>query len=284
MFWLVAIVMIAVAILIILPPMRRHDSSTTPDNDRDIIRRQNIAAAREQLESMRADDGAPADMLTLDAQSEYETEIQSRLLEETEETAKDTPQEIRRTGGLGAVLSVFFLIVGAPLIYIFAGTPALLSAPDPVPANTPAPSMETALLGLEKHLQENPEDGEALALMGRALSSLGRYREAADYFARARSVRGDLPTLLAANIYALMQVEGAGEEADILLAQAVANHPDAGEIQFLAGLRARQLGENSLAAEHLRQAIILLTEDPDGQKLAQQTLDEIEREMSQGVR
>ena len=71
-----------------------------------------------------------------------------------------------------------------------------------------AANVEAAVEKLERYIAENPQDGEALTLLGAAMMSLQRFEEAAQYYRRARAINGNTKTLLAANIEALMASGG----------------------------------------------------------------------------
>ena len=162
MFYLLSLLMIIAALVLVLPRLLRPRLPKTEDSD--IIRQQNIATAREQLQSLHAADNAPSTMLSADAQREYETEIQNRLLEDAPAKTLDDEsmsQNPAHTGKGGAWLAAFVLFIGAPLCYWFAGTPQTTSQQTTAPVN-----LKSAVIGLQKHINENPNDGEALALMG----------------------------------------------------------------------------------------------------------------------
>lgn len=158
------------AVALVLPAFVRPRRPPPDDS-----RRQNIVAAQTHLAEIKKLPAAQAE--------EYENEIKSRLLAEVEDSVAPAAADNTRRNmdKIGVVLIVVALLPGALTLYWHLGTPqAALSS-------SAAPNLQAALAGLELHIAQNPNDAKALSLMARTLQALGRQKEAADYFARAKA-------------------------------------------------------------------------------------------------
>ncbi|MGI9297400.1 MAG: c-type cytochrome biogenesis protein CcmI [Gammaproteobacteria bacterium] len=172
-FWIAAGAMLAAALALALPAFLRPRRPPADDS-----RRENIAAARGHLRELQNR------AMPKEESEEYEAEIKTRLWEDAGESVSEKSDDANRTekrrfaaaDKTGAALACAILL-SAPVLYWHLGAPSALSPP---------PNLEIAILGLRRHIAENPGDAEALALMGRTLATIGRAEEAAEYFARAR--------------------------------------------------------------------------------------------------
>ncbi|MBE8158903.1 MAG: c-type cytochrome biogenesis protein CcmI [Betaproteobacteria bacterium] len=136
-------------------------------------RAENIAAARARLSDLRARRGELPDA---DA-AEYETEIKKRLLDEAG-LPDIAPPAFRPDADKTGIAVVFAAIVpGALALYLYLGAPFAAIAPHP--------DLSDKIGGLRQYIAQNPEDPDALALMGRIMAAMGRDEEAADFFSRA---------------------------------------------------------------------------------------------------
>ena len=166
LFWLAAAVLAIVALAIALPSFL-----FPPNPAADNSRRENIAAAKARLQELQKSE------LPKTEADEYETEIKTLLLAETEKSAADSAPRAR-ADKTGALLVCLVLLCGAPPLYFHLGAPHIASAP-------PLPDLTAAIAGLKQHIADNPDDVEALMLLARTLVALGREKEAEEYFARA---------------------------------------------------------------------------------------------------
>ena len=244
-FWVLAALMAAVALLLALPvfirPRRSHDDAA-------MIRRENIAAARARLAALPADGVA----------GEYEAEIKSRLLSETEDI---NPTAVgggdNRADWAGAAVVAAVLLPGALALYLWLGAPAAVTAASP-------PPLAVAVKNLRRYTEANPQDAAALALMGRSLATLGRAAEAATFFARARAAGDDTLPLLLAHAGTLLAV-GENAEFDVLLQEALLRAPDSPRVLWLAGLAAQRDGNMQAAAVYWQRVQALSAGDAQGQ-------------------
>lgn len=133
-------------------------------------RGENIEAARSRLLSLRGRDMPDAEF------AEYEAEIKRRLLEEAE-SSDELPEHRPGADIAGIAVVCGFFIPAALSIYFYLGSPFVVAAPHP--------DLTEKIAALRAHIARNPEDAEALALMGRVMAAMGRDGEALEYFSRA---------------------------------------------------------------------------------------------------
>ena len=267
-FWGGALGLLAAALLAVLPAFL---FPRAPEEDS--AQSENAAAASERLATLRAQ--IAAGEIGPEEAAADEDDIQRLLAEDEDE---HSAEEVENTGDysgdsihhrtglhwrtsdisvkaahksppapdkLGALIACIVLLPGALSMYFWLGTPSALVAEAP----SAPPSLEEAAAGLRRYLADNPQDADALALMGRALSSMERHGEAADFFARARAAGGDKLPLLIANIAALLAANRGDDEVDALLQKAKALAPDSKEVLFLLQERDRRRAENNPAEE-----------------------------------
>ena len=208
--------------------------------------RENKAAARARLRSLKLQQ--ERGLISLPDATEYEDEINTILLAEAE-ARQEAGQGLGRRGfdfaGIGIVLVV--VLVLAPVAYYFTGTPEQLLSPE----RQTALVLERIVRGLEQRLEQNPQDTEALDLLGRALMAEGRPGLAAEHFSRALAIEGDEPGLLARNLEALIM---AGGDVQPVLERSLRVAPNDPLILWLAGLWARKQGDIDTADEYWQRA------------------------------
>ncbi len=148
-------------------------------------RRENIAAARARLLDLRAGEEFSAE----DA-AECELEIKTLLLEEADGEETAPPVFSPRADKTGAAIVFAAIVPGALALYLYLGTPFAAVAPS-VADNGLQRHISEKVVALQAHIAENPNDEEALALMGRVMTVLGREDEAAKYLARAAKIAAE---------------------------------------------------------------------------------------------
>ena len=249
LFVLVALVMLALALLFILPvfSQERAAVAAADSDDSDISWRENIAAARERLRERQnhIEDSDNDEIMT-----EYKEDIESQLFIDTAHKLKPSPVVVAVPDRIGAWVVLLFLLVAPPLFYLQSGQPKFI-LPIETRMEKQAANVEAVVKKLERYIAENPQDGEALTLLGAAMMSLQRFEDAARYYRRARAINGNTKTLLAANIEALM---ASGVKASLLIKKALQTEPSDPLILWLAGLSARNDGKLSTALGYWQRA------------------------------
>jgi cytochrome c-type biogenesis protein CcmH len=195
-FWIFAIVLIALALVILLLPLLRAARGQQDDQRQ----QQNIQIAREkkqQLETQLAEgeiDQAGFDSAYLDLQTALALELDAG------------EQEDQKTRGKWMALVVMLLIpVATVALYMVFGeyrvieNPVLASAASPHPTTTaaaPQMSLEEMEIRIKERLRDNPDDAEGWFMLGRAMMTQNRYAEAVTAYQRSNDLMANEPGIL----------------------------------------------------------------------------------------
>jgi len=211
MFSVVAAILIAAALLFIVPPLwRRRDQSSVKRA------RSNLEIYKDQLRELEAD--LANGILSQEQFEQGQLELERRLLEDVTPEAEQTAVKDDRGAGRGAAVTVILLVpLLAVFIYLIRGTPAALS-PDQItvaeqagkgPAHAVTAEQINAMVeGLAQRLQNNPQDAEGWRMLGRSYVALGRYQDAIAALDRAVAMIPNDPDLLADYADALAMTSG----------------------------------------------------------------------------
>lgn len=127
---------------------------------------------------------------------------------------------------------------------------------------------DEAIANLEKALALAPENVDALRLMSRRLTALGRSEEAQQYLARLpEDLRADPEILLreGVDLYNQNDFEGAVEK----LTAAIEGEPEWADAYYYRGLARMAATQNEAAAEDFRKMIELAPDDPRAEEAKQ---------------
>ena len=152
----------------------------------------NAAVLKDQLAELERDHAAG----TI-GPAEYEQaklELKRRLLEDTA-VAEDASPSAARRRPLAAVATAIALPVTAAGLYLVLGAPAALD-PEQTQPQLGRADVEAMVEKLAQRLQNQPDDAEGWAMLGRSYRVLGRNAEAAQAYAKAEKVVATDPRLL----------------------------------------------------------------------------------------
>jgi cytochrome c-type biogenesis protein CcmH len=189
--WILIAVMTAVAALSILVPLSRKRSADAPVAAADeAVYRQQLDEVEKDLERGLIDDEAAA---------AARTEIARRLL-----AAHDRGEAGAQDGGSRGLLRLgqATAVIGLPLValglYVALGSPDLPDQPLTARLSAPAQdqSVEVLVARVERHLAQNPEDGEGWKVIAPVYMRLGKPQAAAAAFSNAIRLLGPSPILL----------------------------------------------------------------------------------------
>ena len=176
-FLAVAAVMMAGALLAVLPPLLARRQAETSDRGA-----ANIALLRRSLEDNDAELRTGA--IDRDQWESARREIERRAVEESQATDGTQPvaAEAQRSPRIALLLAIV-LPLAAVALYIVVGEPRAISGRPPVPEEAAAHAVENDRIqamaeGLAKKLASAPEDAEGWATLGRTYAYLGRLQEA----------------------------------------------------------------------------------------------------------
>jgi len=204
LFWVICALLIVIALAFVLPPaLQRSEENVVSDDER---KQANIAVYRDQLSELEADrrNGIVAE----DQYAQDRDEIERRLLEDTM-----TTRSKKTTGAapINARNTAYLLGIGIPLVaivfYLKIGEPNLIANPPPVGAPASAESaappertqaqIEENVAKLAKRLESNPNDAQGWTMLARSYSSMEKYSEAANAYAKATELNPKDADLLA---------------------------------------------------------------------------------------
>ena len=282
-FLAVAAVMMAGALLAVLPPLlARRDAETS---DRGAA---NIALLRRELENNDADLHAG----TIDRNQWEGTrrEIERRVVEESQATdgARPVVAANERSTRIALLLAVV-LPVAAVALYIVLGEPRAISGRQPAAEEAAGHAVQSDQMlamaeNLAKRLRASPDDGEGWMMLGRTYAYLGRLQEAMNAFEQAVKRRPDDARLLAdyADIYA--GIKGGGSlmgEPEKLIKRALALDPNQPKALALAGTVAFQKKDFAAAARDWERALVAVPEDSEFAKQIAAGLAEARKALGQ---
>ena len=168
-----------------------------------------------------------------------------------------TEAQPAQPGRRGAKLASLLVIIAVPILSV--GLYLRLGAPDyvdmPLQARLQAaPSnmdMAAALVRIETHLAEQPDDERGWEIMAQVYSGLGRPGDAAKAYRNLIRLRGASPDLLVAYGQALVFAAEGRVSADALAAfqKVLSVEPGRLEARFYLALAAEQQGDKALALE-----------------------------------
>ena len=211
MFSVVAAILVAAALLFIVPPLWRRRDQRSVQRDRS-----NLEIYKDQMRELEADLGN--DILSQEQFEQGQLELERRLLEDVTPEANQKLVNDDRGEGRGAAIAVMLLVpLLAVFIYLIRGTPAALS-PDKItvaeqagkgPAHAVTAEQINAMVeGLAERLRNNPQDADGWRMLGRSYVALGRYQDAIVALDRAVAMIPNDPDLLADYADALAMTSG----------------------------------------------------------------------------
>lgn len=282
-FWIICALMVAIALAFVIPALLQSADNKPDNNDTEA----NVDVYRDQISELDADlrNG-------LVAQEQYQhdrEEIERRLLEDVS-TAQPT---VKRNYESGRRLA-YAIALGIPLIaiglYLRVGNPAAISASPatkvqaPVPVNTAdgpmtRQRMEANVAALAKRLEQNPNDSQGWAMLGRSYLTLEKYSEATNAYAKATAVKPEDADLWADYAFALAMANGRrlqGQPQE-LISKALKLDPDNPKALELAGSAAFEAKNYKEAVNYWQR---LLEKSPPNSELSQTLAGRINRAKS----
>jgi cytochrome c-type biogenesis protein CcmH len=256
-FVVLAVLMTLAAIAWLTRPLWRRQ--VDPGQRR---RTANVAAYRQRLAEIQAD--ADAGLLDTDTAASLRGELDARLLRDAEGedpvvSAGTSSAGPRRSGPLTIALVTLVLAIAIGG-YWRSGTwnqqqriAAGPGAAQVTSGEAGQPSVEEMVARLEKRLQEQPEDAQGWALLGRTYFVMQRFAEAAQAYGRANALTDQRePVLLVGEgeSMALANDRDLRGRPRELFDAALAIAPGDGKALWYAGLAAAQAGEPDVARAH----------------------------------
>jgi cytochrome c-type biogenesis protein CcmH len=231
-FIVAAALLVAGALLFILPPLlRRKGTGTVARNS------VNAAVYRDQLRELDAD--LAAGTITTEGYEQARRELEARVLQDvTTEEMSAAPRARARTTAIAAGIAVPVL---ATALYLLVGMPQALS-PETLVAGDNAHAIDEQQLmamveKLAARMKENPDNPDGWVMLARSYSVIGRFEDSANAYKEAVARVPDSAQLLAdyADALAMAQGRSLQGEPEKLVARALKIDPDNVKARALAG-------------------------------------------------
>ena len=193
-FWLVAVLLIAVALLFLLPPLIQK---LRGESDKDVFGRDELNATilKDQLKELEWDLSAG-----IISQEQFETakhDLERGFLQDSnsEEVSAPVLQTDSVVGRSTAVVITILVPILAVSIYNMLGSGKAGLHPEDarpqVQAEGHEGTLEEQVRKLQDHLQQNPDDAEGWGMLARSYYFLKQYGAAAETFARVSALQKD---------------------------------------------------------------------------------------------
>lgn len=241
LLWILFALMTAVVLAAVIAPLARPAPSGRERGSG------SLAVYRDQLKELEADRGRG--LIEAGEAAAARIEISRRLLRRAEASTAEQPGSglsgrwHRRTALAAAVLVPLLSIS----LYLVHGSPGMPGFPAAVQQRLAVDEAGIADLvaRVEARLREHPGDGAGWEAVAPVYFKLGRYRDAADAYARAAQLNGESAKLLAgfaeANVFANDGI--VGEEARRAFERLLTLAPDRVEARFWLALGKEQDGK-----------------------------------------
>jgi cytochrome c-type biogenesis protein CcmH len=267
LFIIACLLLLGITLLILLRPLLKTPTATAENS----VSEEQLTAQvlREQLQQLQADfDAGLIEQATFE---QSQNEIHRRVLEELssqENNAVQSPQKAK-TSALVVLISLPLLAIGT---YLLIGSPQSLNPPSPEQAQ--AMMINGMVEKLAKKLEENPNDYEGWARLGRSYRVLGKPNESAQAYAKAGPALEKSPEMMIdyAQTLAELDQNDLNARANVWIEKALQLEPDYPMGLVLGGGAAFQRQDYKLAVFRWEKLVPLV--EP-GTENAKQVLDSI---------
>ncbi len=247
-FWLLATVMLAVALFFIVRPLLRKDHRVVEGRDQ-----LNIDIARERMKELQAD--LDNGIVSTQQFEQTRREIEQALANDLEECVNtDSHSKENIAEGRGAAIVVGLAVpVVTVLVYLNLGNlegldvakRSVATNPSSQPGGPVTASVEEMVTRLAERLEREPDNAQGWRLLARSYISMQRYPDAVQALRKARGLIGDDPDILLemADAIARNQDGEFGGQPTELLKAAMAKAPDNPRVLWMAGQLAAAQGD-----------------------------------------
>lgn len=259
-FWIIAGLMIAGAVLIIMPPLLGRNKAQASATRSEL----NLSIYRDQLRELDAE--LAAGNLSEEQYQSARSELEGRVLEDSGTTAEVAvaPSDGRRWV-IAAVVAVPVLAI--PL-YLMLGEPEGLDAQHKavVAEQSQAATQEqinAMVENLAKKLETKPDDAEGWMMLGRSYAIMRRFGDASAAYAKAVALLPNNAQLLAdyADVLAMNNGRSMQGEPEKAIQQALQADPNNIKALALAGTAAMQRNDYRSAIEWWQKLLVLVPPD-----------------------
>ena len=267
LFWAICALMILIALVFVLPPALKNNEASNLETE-DERKKANIAVYRDQLTELEAD--LRNGIIAEDQYAQDRQEIQRRLLEDT---AASQPQKAT-SAPISARNTAYLIGLGIPLVaiifYINVGNPKSMSdnppptmpttssaAPAQPPTERPQEQIQANVEKLAKRLESNPSDAQGWTMLARSYSSMEKYGEAANAYAKLIELKPNDADLWAEYAFATAMANGrslTGKPTE-LINRALKVDPENAKALQLAGSAAFEAKDYKKAVDYWQRVL-----------------------------
>jgi cytochrome c-type biogenesis protein CcmH len=252
-FWIIAAGLIILAMAFLLPPLFRRGRG--PDVNADEL---NLAVIKQQLAELKNDlDAGELDQAYYDA---ARRDLEKELLEDVSPDEETITEGNPKAGRWVIPLSALLIPVVAIPLYLQYGSPQVIeqmaNAPvqqqrsrDDASHSASGPNnmgdMVQMIENLAKRLEQEPNNPEGWAMLGRSYMSLNRFDDALNAYAKAYKLMPNNPDLLLGYATTMARVNNnqfTGRPAE-LISEAMKIDPNNPNVLWLKGITHFQAGE-----------------------------------------
>jgi len=281
-FWSLIACMLLAGLLVILRHLlvaRRIDRDTTDDPVVAVFKQRVRELEQEQ------DNG----LISVEQLSAMKQDLERTLLAEAQAVAGgskistlDIPPDWKTAGAL--LVLVPAIAIG---MYYHLGQPGIIEALRLAAVHGSGSEAEqmasiTSMVDkLAQRLQNNPDDAEGWSMLARSYKVMGRFNDAVTAYEHLYSLTGDEPGVLLQYADALASANGnrlSGKPAE-LIQQALKLSPDNTMGLWLAGMVAREQGDNQTALAYWQRLLPLLQNDADSYQEVTQLIHTTEKDL-----
>lgn len=283
-FWVVAALLIAAALLFLLPPLiqkgQRQESEGTFDRNE-----LNVTIFKDQMEELERD--LSVGVLTQEQFDTAKHDLERSFLQDSDAEVDESVSQIDRVIGRSAAVVISVLIpILAVSLYSFLGSGEAGLHPEDarpqVQAEGHEGSLEEQVRKLQDHLQQNPDDAEGWTMLARSYYFLKQYAAASETFARASALQQDSNAeLLADYADALAMANGrnmAGKPYE-LVKKALAIQPRFQKALWLAGTATYQSGDLEATLGYWKRLLEIFPKGSENYVQMQKNIAEIQQKM-----
>ncbi|MDO8769831.1 MAG: c-type cytochrome biogenesis protein CcmI [Burkholderiaceae bacterium] len=278
-FFIAAVLLLAVALLFVLPTLLRQAAVVNPHALRAEV---NLTVLRDQMRELDAD--MAAGTINAAAHASARQELERRVAEDVQPgvVSVDATTTGKRWTAAGVGLSVPLVAIS---LYLVLGSPAALD-----PAQTDAPKeqahqiTEEQILGmvaaLAQRLEKEPNNTEGWVMLARSYNAIGRFAEAAAAYGRlVKLVPGDAALLADyADTLAMSLNRSLQGEPEQLIAQALAADPKNVKALALSGSAALERRDYARAVAQWQKILLVV---PPESEIARSTKNSISQAQGQ---
>ncbi|MGD8936058.1 MAG: c-type cytochrome biogenesis protein CcmI, partial [Thiogranum sp.] len=232
-FWMLAALLVVVAMLFVIPPLLRKPRSSGVQGDA-----LNVQVIRDQLSELRAD--LESGRLDHTAYAAARRDLERELLDDVEAGQSESPGEVGKGRWL-AILLVVLVPAMAVGLYQQIGTGGAVQAIAAAESGTPSMpgkhSLEAMVALLAEKMQKDPGNVEGWTLLGRSYVAMNRFNDAADAYRHALQLSANDPEVLSSYADVLVAVNNGAftDEVGQLLDKALAVDPHHPKSLWLRG-------------------------------------------------